>query len=689
MSVAAAARHALARHPDEETRYQAVAALDPGDAGDRDVLLERLGDPSWRVRSAAVERIAASPEPAGACAALLAVVSTGATVGARDAAATALSRLGPAVVPQLVERLGGDDPDLRQATAAILGVIADRRAVAPLTARLADRDPNVRAAAAEALGKIGGREALEALRAAADSDDPTLRLGAVEALGQLGACVSAEQLERLLADRALRRPAYRLLGACEDAVALPFVLRGLCDPSRSVRDAALGALGRQRARRTASELAPLLAGVRAAAERDPGLADSWAAALGSEEPFVAIGGLAVLGAGGASRHVAAMLRLAEDERTRALAEEAVEALPPGPELRAALADALPSLGQLSRLAALAALARLGSPAALESIVREASDPDAYAQSEAVAALGRIGDARGVEPLAGLLGDDAPAVAGAASSALLRIARASPAARAAVVATLRDRAGASPSAALYRTLGAAGEPEDLEVLRAGLRAEAAARRGAAAAAIASLARRGLVSAAPLPELVAALADPAWPVRAAAARSLAELSRTVPEVREAVCVGALEALRAALRDAEPAVRAAAADALGACGRVELADDLAPLVAGAASPAPVVVAALHALVALGAAPAELVARAAAHPDPEVVKEAVLAAARLPGGEAIVRAAAASPRWDVRQAAARALEVRGDRALAPEAARLAAAEPDPLVARAFADAARALGTR
>jgi hypothetical protein len=37
--------------------------------------------------------------------------------------------------------------------------------------------------------------------------------------------------------------------------------------------------------------------------------------------------------------------------------------------------------------------------------------------------------------------------------------------------------------------------------------------------------------------------------------------------------------------------------------------------------------------------------------------------------------------------MAARGDPALGPQAARLAAAEPDPLVARAFADAARALG--
>ncbi|HET8541592.1 MAG TPA: HEAT repeat domain-containing protein [Anaeromyxobacter sp.] len=681
---------ALARHADEETRYRAIRELDPDDAGDRQVLLERLGDASWRVRSAAAERVGSGADPRPVLPALLDLLAGGATVGARDAAARALARAGGAAVAPLVERLGGPDPDLRQAAAAVLAAIADRRAAPALTARLADPDPNVRAAAADALGKIGGREAVEALRAAVDSDDATLRLSALEALAQLGASLPPAQLARVLEDRALRRPAYRLLGASDDPGAIPLLARGLRDPSRSVREAALAALGQQRTRQGAGALAALLDALRAAARDDPGVADAWAEALASEDPRVAAGALAAVAAAGEARHVAAMLRLAEDERHRALVEEALEGLAPGPELRAALADSLPSLGLLARLTALAALARLGSPASFESLVREASDPEAYAQAEAIAALGRLVDVRGVAPLAGLLGDDAPRAAGLASSALVRIAQAGAGGRAAVVAALRDRAGAAPSAALYRAIGATGDAEDLALLRAALAAEAATHRASAAAAIGALARRGVAPGA-IPELAAALADPAPAVRSSAARALADAVRAARERRagEAPPAEVLARLRAALEDADPGVRAAAAEALGVAGRAGDARALAALAGSADATPQVAVAALHALAALGGAPGDVVARAARHADPEVAKEAVLAAARVPGpdGERVIRDAAASPRWDVRQAAARALAERGDRALAAEAARAAAADPDPLVARAFADAARALG--
>jgi hypothetical protein len=55
----------------------------------------------------------------------------------------------------------------------------------------------------------------------------------------------------------------------------------------------------------------------------------------------------------------------------------------------------------------------------------------------------------------------------------------------------------------------------------------------------------------------------------------------------------------------------------------------------------------------------------------------------------AASHPRWDVRQAAARAMAERRDPALQATAAGLAAQDPDPLVARAFAEAAQALSER
>ena len=57
-------------------------------------LIARLGDPSWRVRKAAVERLAASPEPGRACDSLLAALADGENPGRRNAALEALAEDG-------------------------------------------------------------------------------------------------------------------------------------------------------------------------------------------------------------------------------------------------------------------------------------------------------------------------------------------------------------------------------------------------------------------------------------------------------------------------------------------------------------------------------------------------------------------------------------------------------------------
>lgn len=682
------------RAPEEEVRYRAAGELDAARAEERDLLLGLLGDPSWRVRSATVERIVTTGPIADVLPPLLGLLSGGANVGVRDAAGVALSRLGEQAVLPLVARLDGPDADLRQAAANVLGAIGDRRAVVPLAARLADPDPNVRAAAAEALGKIGGPEAAATLLAALDSDEHTLKLSALEALLAMRVCPPAARLAPLLQERALRLPTYRALGWCDEAEAGPLLARGLSEASRTAREAALAGIGTQRTRRQPRELGPL---ARAVAEAAGGAdVQPCIESLEGEDVAVSVGALSVLGWAGAVGAVGHMLRLAEDDRLRPFVEESVESLPKGQGLRDAIAGALEEQGPFGRITALAHLARLGSPAALESLVREASDPSGYLQAEAISALGHLGDARAVPPLAGLLGDDAPAVSGIAATALVRIGQESPEACLAALAVLRDRFDSSPSASLLRVIGALGSAEDLPRLRAGLRRPAVVQRMAAAGAISSLAQRLDLADAEVPDLVAALGDPIWSVRAAASRAFIELARVAagrlerePDSgRDPLSAGAVEALTRALEDPEPAVRAAAVEALGATGQPRHAPAIAALARAPDVPPILVLAALRALVALGRPPPDVISRAADHGDPEVVKEAVAAAARLPGaeGEALLRKAAENPRWDVRQAAARAMVDRGDPALRSAAEALALRESDPLVARAFADAARAL---
>lgn len=687
---------ALARHPDEEARYRAVLRLDGAVAAELAELLSRLSDPSWRVRTAAVERLGAIADPAAALPRLIDLLDGAETIAGRAAAEAALASLGSAALPALLIRLASAAGERRLSAIAAVAAIGSRRAVPALVACLADPDPALRSAAAEGLGKVGGAEAVGALLAALDSDDPILRATSLDALGALRISPAAARVEALLADAPLRPGGYRALAASDEPAALPLLGRGLAEPGRSARLAALAAIGAQRTRRTAAELAPLAAEVRVVAASDAAVAGGCVAALAADEPLVVEGALLVLGWIGELTHAPAVARRAVDDRFRPLVELALEALPAGAGLIEVLGKVLPELPPVARVATYAALARAGQASALQALLERAADPDPLVQAETLAALGRLGEPAGAPVLGGLLTDQAPTVAGLAADALLAIGLRSEEGRRAVLLECRARAAAGGSAALYRVLGGCGEGEDLRLVRTGLHAGAVERRMAAATALATLGRRGLLRGEHLPELIAAVSDPDWPVRVAAARAFSELAEANFGARfgdpatgeHPLCDLAMGALLGALVDPEAAVRAAAIDALGACGREEHGPAMAALAGDTGAPALVVVAALRALARLGPPDPVLLRRALGHPDAEVAKAVVASTAGVAGedGSALLRSALGSSRWDVRLAVAQAAAARADPSLLDDLARGAAADPDPLVARTLADAALAL---
>ncbi len=687
---------ALARHPDEETRYRAVLRLDGAVAVELAELLARLSDASWRVRTAAVERLGQLADPAAALPRLIDLLDEAETISGRAAAEAALASLGTAALPALLRRLASAPGERRLSAISAVTSIGSRRAVPALVACLADPDPALRAAAAEGLGKVGGPEAVGALMAALDSDDATLRATSLDALGALRISPPAARVAALLAEARLRPGAYRALACSDEPAALPLLGRGLAEPGRSARLAALAAIGSQRGRRSGQELAPLAAEIRLQVAGGAPIAAWCVEALEADEPQVAAGALLVLGWVGELTHAPAVARRAADDRLRPLVEQALEALPAGAGLIEVLGQLLPELAPVARVATLAALARAGERSALQALLDRAADADPQVQQETIAALGRLGDPAAVPALGGLLGDQRPGVAGLAAGALLAIGQADDVGRRAVLLECRARAAAGGSVALYRVLGGCGGSEDLRLVRLGLSAAAEERRVAAAGALAALGKRGLLRGEHLPELIAALRDPAWPVRVAAARAFSDLAEANFEARfgdpasgeHPLCDLAMGGLRLAIDDAEPVVQAAAVEALGNCGRREHQAVVAARAVDERAPALVVVAALQALARLGPPDAALLGQALRHPDPEVKKAVVAATGQVAGepGRQLLRSALASDRWDVRLAVAHAVEARRDVALRDDVAHAAAADADPLVARALADAALSL---
>jgi HEAT repeat protein len=664
----------------EEARYRAAAAVDPASPGAAARLLEYLADPSWRVRSVAAERLGRISDPQEAVPGLIEALRSGDGPGARGAAATALAALGGAVLPALLSRLPGAPADVRRALVEVLGEIRDRRAVPALEKLLSDPDESVRTAAAEGLGKLGGPASIQALLGALASTEKPLVLAGLEALERLGVAPPADGLRPLLGDHLLGRPARRLLGFSADPQALRLLADALAAGAGSDRQACLTAVARQRMRRPAAELVPLAHAVRGAVPVSAGWLQE---ALRSEVRSVAAGAVQVLGWLGDPAAAAAVAAVAADEELRPLAIEALEAMGPavGPLLRPGMERLHPEV----RMMVLGALAREGDAEALAALATAAGGQNEPERTAAFAALAGVGGVAAVAPLEALLDRTDQDTVAAAVAALEVLAARSGAARDEVLARCRARS-AEGRPLLLRLLGLVGDAEDFPGLRQGLRSPDPQVRAAAALAFDRLATRGHAAGC-LPEWLDALDDPAAPVRAAAARALG--SAADPTLAPpGLCDEAVRELAVALRDPEPEVRAAAAGAVGRLRLERHSGDLAELVDDPGSPPEVTAAAVRALGQLGVPDLGVLRRAADHRDPEVVKEALAVAARLPAAAAggLLAAAAVDPRWDVRTAAAKAMAERRDPALLAEARRLASAEEDPLVAAALAEAVRSM---
>jgi HEAT repeat protein len=649
----------------EEERYRALLAVDPSGKGALETLIAGLHDESWRVRRAAAEGMKRLPALGQVALRLVSVLGERGETGARNAAAEALVGLGDAAVAPLTRLLAHPDPDQRKFAADILGQLGRRGAEGALIQALEDPDLNVRVSAVEALGRVGTEVGARALERLLKEDELLLRLSVLEALTQLQWPPPLPVVVPLLAESRLRRSAYRVLGLIPQIAATELIGRGLGSEVRSVREAALGALGTQASVADTALRTEIDSQARAALKRVPNAVEFVAQAFESDDLYVRTGALV---AAGALREPSLGILVAEAAREDRLLREVIRTLSRlGSEAGRELLGRMAELSLPARAAAAQALLEMVDPSyvpALSALLEWAEDD---LRAVAVKALGRTQSPDAVAPLVGLL--DEPALAGAAVRALGVL---SGGCREVVLKALESVMEARPTPAAVAAYAYAGGTVALPTLRRLARdADPLLRAAALDAAVDVDPSVGL-------ELArGALADEAAPVRAAGAR-------VVGRVGDASS-GAL--LRRGLQDEDIAVRLASVEALGEISAADRAADLEGLVRhpdGALAGR-----AVRALARMGTVRPEVLREAVRHADAEVVKAALQAGAVSAEGVALAVELLKHPGWDVRATAARVLGDSGGRE-SLEAVRAAlASEQDALARRALSDAVERLSRR
>src|SRR5213594_2467004 len=269
----------------------------------------------------------------------------------REAATTALRKIGLPAAPALIVALQDPNGNVQEAAVAILKDVATPEAVEPLIGCLTSKNWIVRMHAAKALGNLGderpvrqlipllmdsvkavrvdatdalaqiGRPALATVR----HEEWILRLHACEALGKIGAEEAVAPLcEVMLHDRdmAVRQDAAKALGSIGHPAAFEALEKAVTD--LSVRPYAVDALGKLKDPRAVPILIDVVAGKNrpANARRVPVCGDE-SGALDVEEMEVqifAVGGLAEIGD---DRAIQPLIRALKDTRLRAAAASAL------------------------------------------------------------------------------------------------------------------------------------------------------------------------------------------------------------------------------------------------------------------------------------------------------------------------------------------------------------------------------
>jgi HEAT repeat protein len=226
-----------------------MPALGQGQTNAIDALIHSLSDNNTSVRDAAASALEKIGNPAVEPL-ILALNNSNSSI--QVGAEFALKKIrDPGAVEPLIWVLKNDkDPYVKANAALALGMINDSKAAVPLAQALKDEDVNVRRGSAVALVELATRDikvgqAEDSLLLALNDTDGTVRANAATALGNIKDKRAVNPLMRSLADRdwSVRRYAAYALGSIGDPRASGPLTQALKDENSSVRETAATALG--------------------------------------------------------------------------------------------------------------------------------------------------------------------------------------------------------------------------------------------------------------------------------------------------------------------------------------------------------------------------------------------------------------------------------------------------------------
>jgi HEAT repeat protein len=385
---------------DEEVRRLAVERVDvlPSDVG-IPCLIDCLGDSSWRVRKAAVERLVACKESEQVATALVAALADGDNPGRRNAAVEALIKCGSRVVEPLLVATASPDDDVRKLVVDALAGIAQPRSKDKLLEMLSDPDPNVRGASADALALVAGDDVGRALLCVATTtdEDQLVRFSAIRALDALGFPVRAVDLGSIIEDPMLGAGALALLGrADDDEQATAVLLKALSLPARSKREAAMRSILAIVASAEPEFEREVVNGIRATVAADDQIVANAVEQLASADLSAALVLVQFLGLVRAEDAVIPVLIAGRDEALSPIAQSTLVAI--GEPTERIIDASWPDFDVASRRDSCVLFGQTNGPRSSDRLLSALEDTAGEVRTAAARAIGQRKLASGLDPL---------------------------------------------------------------------------------------------------------------------------------------------------------------------------------------------------------------------------------------------------------------------------------------------------